>query len=100
MLPEKWYVLYSNREEFETLKTHFKKNWTYKLQENPPRFGYTNKGGLNNWVGESNTIKKLKQNDFIEISFQEFEQYELNKMPTVNEDMSYLEKLLKRWNIK
>lgn len=99
MLPEKWYVLYSNREEFETLKTHFKKNWTYKFQENPPRFGYVNISDLNNWVGESDTIKNLKQNDFIEITFQEFEQYILNKS-VVNEDMSYLEKLLKRWNIR
>lgn len=36
---------------------------------------------------------------YLEISFQEFEQYVLNK-PVVNEDMSYLEKLLKRWNIR
>lgn len=36
---------------------------------------------------------------YSEISFEEFEQYILNK-PVVSEDMSYLEKLLKRWNIR
>ena len=36
---------------------------------------------------------------YSEISFEEFEQYVLNKT-VVNEDMSYLDKLLKRWNIK
>jgi hypothetical protein len=38
---------------------------------------------------------------YLEITFQEFEQYVLNKaIPTTNENMKYLEKLLKRWNIR
>ena len=47
VLPELWYCPYENREQFEVMKEHFGKDWTYC---NPNGFnGCTNKKGWNNF---------------------------------------------------
>ena len=48
-IPEKWYVLYSNREEFDIINKFFNKNWQY--YETINKNGYTNILHHNNWIG-------------------------------------------------
>jgi hypothetical protein len=102
-IPEKWYVLYSSREEFNIINDHFKKKWQYyeSIHEN----GYTNNSRCNNWVGldgYGSSINEIKSEGAIEISFKDFEKYIIRKEPFViiNDDYSYLKSFLKKLKIK
>lgn len=102
-IPEKWYVLYSSREEFNIINDHFKKKWQY--HETIDRNGYTNISHCNNWVGFDgfgSDINQLKSESAIEISFEDFEKYIIRKEPFViiNDDYNYLKPFLKKLNIK
>ena len=105
MLPEKWYVFYSNWKEFDIIKKHYSKSWGY-VEQSPeaPVFGYCNIGDkYNHWIMDGSGVGSLndyKNQGAVEITFEDFEKYVLNKTPKTKEDMSYLIKVLERCNIK
>lgn len=95
-IPENWFVLYSNEEEFNIINNHFKYSWSYI--DIPNHHGYsTNK--VTNWVGGSRTKKDLEELNYTQLSFYEFEKYIIKK-ETFYQDYKYLEKLLKKLKIK
>jgi hypothetical protein len=71
-LPEKWYVLYSNKEEFDIINKHFNKEWEY--YDGKPR-GYHNGDSSNNWIDGYYKIERLKSEGFTEITFEQFKKY-------------------------
>lgn len=102
-IPEKWYVLYSSREEFDIIKKYFNKNWNYynTINEN----GYCNDQNVcsNNWVDlKKGDEEDLINNNFIQISFEDFVKYIINKEPLdkTKENYNYLKPFLKKLNIK
>lgn len=101
MLPDKWYVLYADKKEFDILNTYYKKNWEYNTVTNPPRSGYTTREGLNNWVGGSHTVSMLKKEGFAEISFNQFRREVLKEYTVSDRDYSKcLKRIFKKLKIK
>lgn len=94
-IPKKWYVLYSNREEFDIISNHFNTYWSYSSDKN---CGYSTHPKCR-WVGGMITKETLDEQDFKEISFEDFEKYIVNKEP-FKQNSSYLKLLLKKLKIK
>jgi gamma-glutamylcysteine synthetase len=103
-IPEKWYVLYSSREEFDIINNHFEKDWRY--YETIRKNGYTNISHCNNWIGlegSGSDINDLEKEGVIEISFEDFEKYIIRKEPSTKpkkENLKYLITLFKKLGIK
>lgn len=103
-IPEKWYVLYSNREEFDIINKFFNKNWQY--YETINKNGYTNILNCNNWIGldySRSDVNDLEKEGAIEISFKDFEKYIIRKKPFAKpkkENLKYLITLFKKLGIK
>jgi hypothetical protein len=73
-LPERWYVLYKTREEFDLIDQHFEKNWTYYEGD---CYGYTNADENDDWIDFSDraidaTQIRVDRENIIKISFQDF----------------------------
>lgn len=105
-IPEKWYVLYKDKDEFNIITQHFKLCWEY--YHAPDNCGYVNINehchqvnlkDLDNTGGSGWNLEKLKLNKAIQISFEDFEKYIVNKEP-FKQDLSYLKLLLKKLKIK
>lgn len=98
-LPEKWYVLYRDEDEFKIIKKKFDKDWTYF--EGQDQYGYTNEGTTGSWVdlkGSFYNLKTIKEKGLEEITWNEFEVLVLGYAPPepeIPEDMSYLENFFK-----
>lgn len=87
-LPKMWFVLYSDKEEFKTLKNHFNKRWGYI--DRPNTHGYHNGHFSNNWVNALNiTPSYLKEIGFKQITFKQFENHVLGK----NTNKSIIDKM-------
>jgi hypothetical protein len=104
-IPEKWYVLYKDREEFNIINNHFKKNWCTLGELG--KCGYTNisDNNYNNWVeleGIYTNKIYLEEQKAVEISFEDFTKYIINKEPFISkkQDLNYLKLLLKKLKIK
>jgi hypothetical protein len=97
-LPEAWYVLYSNLEEFNVIKNHYSKTWQYVKSK---ECGYCNINIHNNWYSDK-TVQDFMKYNLIEISFDDFRRYVLkdNMPPLPKDDYKYLVKLLKKLKIK
>jgi len=98
MLPQTWYVLYSNKEEFEIIRNQYSKTWQY-VKSN--KCGYCTINIHNNWYSNGTKQDFMKYNP-IEISFDDFRRYVLeeNMPPLPKDDYKYLVKLLKKLKIK
>ena len=104
-IPEKWYVLYNSSEEYHIIKNHFNMIWWYIGTFG--KCGYTNipTHSWNNWVElDGDCINKtfLKNKNAVEISFEDFTKYIINKEPFISkkQDLNYLKLLLKKLKIK
>ena len=72
-LPEYWYVLYKNEDEFNEINEYYCKGWAYiKLTDNN-KYGYVNIYDDNNWYSSRTAIKKYKNYDLTEISFEKWQ---------------------------
>lgn len=94
MLPKKWYI-----KGCEKLAdwAEDQGNCVNIFGGYPNRYYWLrNKEDIDIWESEDGK----PSGNFIEITFEEFEKYALNKTPEIKEDMSYLIKVLKRCNIK
>ena len=102
-IPENWYVLYSNEEEFNVIKKNLKKDWSYYEGEG---YGYTNINKDNNWVDFSsncNNKEFLDNKGASQLSFEDFKKYIIRKKPFTKpkkENLNYLITLFKKLNIK
>jgi hypothetical protein len=104
-IPEKWYVLYKDREEFDIICKQCDKDWTYCKGVN--LYGYTNVEINNNWVNlhddtDGATKEIINENNITQISFEDFTKYIINKEPFISkkQDLNYLKLLLKKLKIK
>ncbi|MEK6881828.1 MAG: hypothetical protein AABY22_19575 [Nanoarchaeota archaeon] len=104
-LPDKWYVFYRNKEEFDILNTYYSKEWTYFEQTSPAQYCYTNLDGYNNWGGGGAAGLwfgwLFKKQGAIEISFDDFRREVLGENIPSNKssDLKYLVKLFKKLKI-
>jgi len=106
-LPEKWFVLYSNKEEFDIINTHYKKDWNYFPQTSPPTYGYCNINGNNNWIANHEdteddevwNIAYYKTKGAVEISFKNFRKWVLNEQ-IQEESYDYLIEIFKKLKIE
>ena len=99
MLPEKWYLKggvelstwIQEKEKAEDIPISVYGGYVTKfyILLNPCDLTFWRSGDLENLP-----------TGYTEITLEEFEKYVLNKTPKVEEDMSYLIKVLKRCNIK
>lgn len=99
-LPEKWYVLYNSRKEFDIINNHFELWWGYPSGIN--RYGYSTHTDTN-WVGGTISKKDLDKEGFTQLTFEEFTKYVINKESFINpkkENYNYLKSFFKKLNIK
>lgn len=96
-LPEKWYIVWENRENFEIISSYFKLSvWSYSDD-------YTHgSGGVNykNQYFNSDSLYRLDLiKDCTKITIYEFRKYLLNE-ETEPENYFYLTPILQKYNIK
>lgn len=100
ILPEKWYVLYSNREEFDIINKYYNKNWGFSSSSNEN--GYSNININNNWIDNNINnpinISNLKKLNAVQLSFEKFTEYVIGKKYI--QDHKYLIEFLNKLNIK
>lgn len=70
VLPEKWFVLYRNFDEFQIIDDYYKKSWNY-YDPKDGKFGYHN--GRGNWV--DNDVESFLERGYKEIPFDVFFSY-------------------------
>lgn len=91
VLPKCWFVLYSNREEFDIIDKFYDKGWFY--YDNGDRCGYHNNGdgqfNSNNWVGDFTTKERLLRKGYIQITFEQFQKYVLKQETMEKEIVGY-----------
>jgi len=95
-LPEKWFILYSSREEFDIINKKFNKGWSYHKTTNIN--GYHNGDFTNNWVDRTES-SNLKKKGFKQITFKEFENLVIKKIKEENIPIKET-KLPEYWFIK
>lgn len=79
VLPEKWFVLYRNADEFKIIDDYYKKSWNY-YDPRDGKFGYFNSSDdRNNWV--NNDVEFFLERGYKEIPFDVFFSY-VNKNKT------------------
>lgn len=89
-LPKKWCIKWASREIKEACEKYFNKHWTYyqgswcTSRKTNPYWSYTNKSFPT-------------EHGYKEITFDQFKRYILKEEP---EDFSYLNKLLKKLEVK
>jgi len=99
-IPEKWYVLYNSKKEFDSIVNHFKLVWYYYPVKN--LCGYYNADYNNHWIRLDNSLdeKKLDEDGAVKITFKEFINYIVNEKPLIKESYTYLIKFFNKLNIK
>jgi len=99
-IPKKWYVLYKNREEFDSIVNYFKLDWYYHDEKN--LCGYYNIDYNNHWVHLGGHLDKKKLDEYgaVKITFEQFINYIVNEKPLFKESYTYLIKFFKKLGIK
>jgi len=69
VLPEKWYCIYKNQQEFSIANNFFKGNWTYINADG--EHGFTNVDRSNHWCWKDNSL------GYTQITFEQFTNYVL-----------------------
>lgn len=104
ILPEKWYIQWRSKECYEVIQDYLDKKYPDKYcsklvydEEAIHSKAFVNH--LNEYCSYTNytLLERWKRNEFIEITFEQFEKYVLNKSE-INQDHSHLISLLS--NIK
>lgn len=105
-LPKYWYVLYRTEAEFQTISDFYNKDWDHYEGLN---YGYCNFSYDMNWfnLDDKGWIEKIKENNIIQISYEEFEVLVLDHprpepfpVEPIFEDMSYLIDFIKKLELR
>lgn len=80
-LPEKWFVLYNNKEQFNIINKFYNKHWSYINSINENGYYNSNIPLHNNWAGVragGAPLEVLIDLDFKKLTFEQFEKYIVN----------------------